>query len=243
MIIPFLLGQLLRKNFDGIKRFALTDSVKQKFSVFSKILVLLMIYSAVLASKEHLNILNERTLYIFMISLFLHLLVLFFNYLLGVFLGLDKAAKIALVIHGSQRGLTVSYILSSVTEFAGYQVLLIPVTYHITQTVVCLALAKWIVQHKPRKNRITLCSVRLKKKSGVIVDEFHTLSSKDSLALPVEEIKRILLKLHSSDVEIFFHNGYLGIIVKDKYGKLSSPAALSNFQSTDYITLSKSKAA
>lgn len=244
MIIPFLVGQVLRTKIDPIRTFASEVSIKNNFSFFSKILVLLMIYSAVLASKEHLTILKEKILYVFVISLILHLLILCFNYLIGVFVGMDTSAKIALVIHGSQRGLTVSYILSGVGDFANFQLLLIPVAYHITQTIVCLLLAKWIAQKKPGHEKITLCSIRLKNKKGIIVDEFHTLSTKDSLALPIDELKRILIKAKSSDIEIFIHNGYLGIIVKNKYGELSQHSTLSNAElSGGYVRLAKSSAA
>jgi sodium/bile acid cotransporter 7 len=132
VLIPILLGQLFQHPFPNI-----TKKYKKAFSIFSQCIILLIILNAISNSIDRISALGVMIIYIALFILILHMLIVVLNYFIAHFVGYDEASRKALVLHSSQKTLTVSFVVwdkffSTVYPMA----LILPITYHITQNIV-----------------------------------------------------------------------------------------------------------
>ena len=132
VLIPILLGKLLQYPFPDIAK-----KYKKAFSIFSQCIVLLIILNAISNSIDRISTLGVMIIYIALFVLILHMLIVVLNYFIAHFVGYDEASRKALVLHSSQKTLTVSFVVwdkffSTVYPMA----LILPITYHITQNII-----------------------------------------------------------------------------------------------------------
>ena len=132
VLIPILLGQLLQNPFPNI-----TKKYKKASSIFSQCIILLMILTAISSSTDRISALGVKIVYIAIFILFLHVLIVVLNYFIAHFAGYDEASRKALVLHSSQKTLTVSFVVWDKFFSTAYPMaLILPITYHIIQNIV-----------------------------------------------------------------------------------------------------------
>jgi predicted Na+-dependent transporter len=105
------------------------------FSVFSLLVVLLIIANAVSNSAGRIGELGLRITYIFLFMLLLHAFVLLMNFGLARAIRLDPASASAFTIHVSQKTLTVTYVIWA-EYFSAFTMAMIPsISYHLIQVI------------------------------------------------------------------------------------------------------------
>jgi len=131
VFVPTFTGQVLRiKVKDYLAR------CQPYFSIFSQLIVLLIILSAFSSSTSGISQLGFRIIYIFALTIGLHVIYLVLNFSISKLLRLDRASTAAFTIHTSQKTLTVTSVVWS-GYFAGFAMGLIPaVVYHLTQMLI-----------------------------------------------------------------------------------------------------------
>ena len=139
VLIPILFGQLLQHPFPNIAK-----KYKKAFSIFSQCIILLMILSAISSSIDRISTLGVMIIYIALFILILHILIVVLNYFIAHFVGYDKAARKALVLHSSQKTLNVSFVVWNKFFSTAYPMaLILPIIYHITQNIVGTFIANY----------------------------------------------------------------------------------------------------
>lgn len=137
VMLPTLLGQLLR-----IKISRAIAPFKKYFSIFSQLVVLLIIFNAVASSTGRISQLGLKIVFIFIFMILLHCIILLMNFSISRLIRLDRPSTTAFTIHTSQKTLSVSYIV-----WAGYfsasfpQAMIPPIVYHLTQMIIDTLLA------------------------------------------------------------------------------------------------------
>jgi solute carrier family 10 (sodium/bile acid cotransporter), member 7 len=132
ILIPILLGQILKYPFPNIAK-----KYKKAFSIFTQCIVLLMILTAISSSTDRISAFGVKIIYIAIFILFLHVLIVMLNYYISHFIGYDEASRRALVLHSSQKTLTVSFVVWDNFFSTAYPMaLILPITYYIIQNIV-----------------------------------------------------------------------------------------------------------
>ena len=141
VLLPTVTGQLLRIKF--VERI---ERCKKGFSIFSQIVILMIILNAVTNSIDKIQLMGFGVVFVFAFVIGLHAIILVMNFWLARIIGLSKECRATFTIHNSQKTLTVSFLVWS-GYFAQYGMGLIPVvTYHLTQMVM-----DTIVAHRFKK--------------------------------------------------------------------------------------------
>ena len=136
-LLPAVLGQVLRIWFK--ERIALWQPV---FSVFSRLVVLLIIFNALASSAGKITQLGWPIVLVFVLMVVLHGLIVLANLGIARLLRLDRPSTSAFTIHTSQKTLTITYLVWSV-YFAGFPLGLIPATvHHLIQVVFDMFVAR-----------------------------------------------------------------------------------------------------
>ena len=131
VLLPTLIGQVLR-----IPLKARLDSCKKGFSIFSLLVVLLIIFNAVAGSAEKLVQSGWAIAHILVFTAALHVLILLLNLAISRLIRLDLPSSAAFTIHTSQKTLTISFIIWS-GYFPNFTLAMLPViAYHLTQTII-----------------------------------------------------------------------------------------------------------
>jgi len=130
VLVPTLVGQVLRIGLkEKIVRF------RGVFSMFSLLVVLLIIANAVSSSAGKITELGLRITYIFLFMLLLHMFALLMNFGLARAIRLDPASVSAFTIHVSQKTLTVTYVIWA-EYFSAFTMAMIPsISYHLIQVI------------------------------------------------------------------------------------------------------------
>ncbi|MBW2568514.1 MAG: bile acid:sodium symporter [Deltaproteobacteria bacterium] len=137
VLIPIILGQLLRTS---IKNYIMP--YKKLFSIFSQLIVLLIIFNAISSSTSKIATAGHKIIFIFLFMILLHTIILLLNFGISKIIRLNRASTSAFTIHTSQKTLTVSYIV-----WAGYfasdfpMAMIPPISYHLTQMIMDTFLA------------------------------------------------------------------------------------------------------
>jgi len=140
VLLPTLIGQIMRLQVkDKLVSF------RRAFSIFSQLVVLLIVLNAVASSTARISELGLRIAYVFVFVFFLHFLILVMNLGISRLIRLDLASTAAFTIHTSQKTLTVSFIVWD-GYFAQFALGMIPtIVHHLTQSI-----ADTIVAHRFR---------------------------------------------------------------------------------------------
>lgn len=137
VMLPILLGQVFR-----IKISRAIAQLKDHFSIFSQLIVLLIILNAVAGSTDRISQLGFKIIFIFIFMILLHGIILLMNFSISRLIRLDRPSTTAFTIHTSQKTLAVAYIV-----WAGYfstlfpLAMIPPIAYHLTQTIIDTILA------------------------------------------------------------------------------------------------------
>lgn len=131
ILLPTLIGQVLR-----IWLKSHVASWSKAFSIFSQVIVLLIIFNAAASSREQMMSLGIRVFYVLLFTVLLHGLILLGNFGLAKLIRLNRPSVAAFTIHISQKTLTVSFVVWSGYFATQYPLALIPVVaYHLTQMI------------------------------------------------------------------------------------------------------------
>ena len=148
IIVPIVIGQVIRTYL----RNALA-SWHKGFSVFSQLVVLMIIFNAVSSSAARLGSAGPQIGSLLMFVILLHGIVVALNFAIARVISLDRAATAAFTIQTSQKTLTVSYLVWAGYFAADYPMAVMPaIGYHLTQMVADTLLAhrlrSWICQQR-----------------------------------------------------------------------------------------------
>lgn len=130
-IVPIVAGQLAR--------FWLKDAIvpyRKVFSVFSQLVVLLIIFNVVAASGNRLIAARMEIVLVVVFMGALHVLILALNFGMTRLLRLDKPSTAAFTIHTSQKTMTISYVVWAGYFAASFPMAMIPgISYHLIQMI------------------------------------------------------------------------------------------------------------
>lgn len=131
VLIPLVIGQSLRGKLKNIA------SHERIFSIFSQMIVLLIILNSVASSTSEISKTGFGLISIFWFVILLHCLILLLNLGISKLIRLNKPSTAAFTIHSSQKTLTVSYIVWAGYFALSYPFAMIPaIVYHLIQMVV-----------------------------------------------------------------------------------------------------------
>jgi predicted Na+-dependent transporter len=137
VMLPTLLGQILR-----IKISTAIAPFKKHFSIFSQLIVLMIIFNAVASSTDRISQLGFKIIFMFMFMILLHGIILLMNFAISRLIRLDRPSTTAFTIHTSQKTLTVSYIVWAGYFSTSFPLAMIPpIAYHLTQMIMDTILA------------------------------------------------------------------------------------------------------
>ena len=137
VMFPILLGQIFR-----IKISRVIAPFKKHFSIFSQLIVLMIIFNAVASSTDRISQLGFKIIFIFMFMILLHGIILLMNFAISRLIRLDRPSTTAFTIHTSQKTLTVSYIVWAGYFSTSFPLAMIPpIAYHLTQMIMDTILA------------------------------------------------------------------------------------------------------
>ena len=143
VILPVVVGQILR-----IKLKASLHSSGQAFSIFSQVIILLIIFNAVSGSVQKIGQAGWSLAGVAVFMIGMHSLYLLGNNAIARILLLDHPSRAAFTIQTSQKTLTVSYIIWSGWFSVAYPLAMTPaIMYHLTQMIM-----DTMVAHGFRKN-------------------------------------------------------------------------------------------
>ena len=129
VLLPTLIGQVMRLRLAEI-----ITPCKRYFSLFSKLIVLLIIFNAVSKSASGILAVGAGMVMVFAFAVVVHVLMLGGNFGLARLLRLDRPSTSAFTIHCSQKTLTVSYLVWKGFFATLYPAALVPViAHHISQ--------------------------------------------------------------------------------------------------------------
>ena len=138
VFLPTVIGQVLRPWLRAV-----IGPYAKAFSVFSQVIVLLIILNAVSSSTERLTQAGADLLFVFLFMAGLHGIILALNYGLSRLMSLDRASTSAFTIHTSQKTLTVAYLVWAGCFATEFPMGLIPaITYHLSQMIMDTFLAQ-----------------------------------------------------------------------------------------------------
>ena len=130
VLLPIVIGQLLRP-----KLINLIKSCRKAFSIFSQLIVLLIIFNACAASTQRISWLGSAFFSALIFVIILHALILLLNLILAKSIALNLPSTAAFTIHTSQKTLTVSYVVWS-TYFTAFPQAMLPIIlYHLVQMI------------------------------------------------------------------------------------------------------------
>ena len=137
IIVPIAIGQVLRMRLkDSLAPF------RKGFSVFSQLVVLMIIFNAVTSSAARLGSAGAQLGSLLAFVVLLHGMVLALNFGISRLIGLDRPATAAFTIQTSQKTLTVSYLVWAGYFAVDHPMAVIPaIGYHLTQMVADTLLA------------------------------------------------------------------------------------------------------
>jgi solute carrier family 10 (sodium/bile acid cotransporter), member 7 len=140
IIVPIAIGQLMRRWLqDALK------SCHKGFSIFSQLVVLMIIFNAVASSAARLGEAGARIGLLFLFVIFLHGMIVALNFGVSRLIHLDPPSTAAFTIQTSQKTLTVSYIVWSGYFATAFPMAILPaICYHLTQMVADTFLAHWM---------------------------------------------------------------------------------------------------
>ncbi len=131
VLIPLVIGQSLRGKIKNIA------SHERIFSIFSQMIVLLIILNSVASSTSEILKTGFGLISIFWFVILLHCLILLINLGISRLIRLNRPSTAAFTIHSSQKTLTVSYIVWAGYFALSYPFAMIPaIVYHLIQMVV-----------------------------------------------------------------------------------------------------------
>lgn len=131
VLAPTVIGQILR-----IKVKDVVAAHRKKLSIFSQLVVLLIILNGFAGSAEGLEGAGKAIAAIMIFSAVLHVMILLVNYGLARMFRLDLASRATFTIHTSQKTLTISSVVWS-DYFGMYALGLTPVIfYHLSQMII-----------------------------------------------------------------------------------------------------------
>ncbi|MEW6267373.1 MAG: bile acid:sodium symporter [Thermodesulfobacteriota bacterium] len=146
VLLPTVIGQVFRP---WLKRSI--GPWKGSFSIFSQIIVLMIIFNAVSDSTGRLVQTGWGISLIFAAMIGLHILLLMLNYGLSRLIGLDQPSTSAFTIHSSQKTLTIAYLVWSGHFARDYPLALIPaIVYHLTQMIMDTLVARYFRRRAER---------------------------------------------------------------------------------------------
>ena len=130
VLLPTIIGQLLR-----VKLKTVIKTCSKGLSVFSQLIVLLIIFNAFAASANKISQLGFAVISAVIFAVILHALILLLNFVLAKTIRLNTPSTSAFTIHTSQKTLTISSVIWS-TYFAHFPLALVPtIVYHLVQMV------------------------------------------------------------------------------------------------------------
>ena len=151
VLVPTLAGQLLR-----IKVKEKIAPYNKAFSIFSQGIVLLIIFNAVSSSTSKITAAGAAIIYVLLFMIFLHSLILSFNFGIARLIKLNRSSTAAFTIQTSQKTLTVSYIVWAGYFATGFPLAMIPaIGYHLTQMVMDTLVAQWFRKKTDNRGRMT----------------------------------------------------------------------------------------
>jgi len=131
VLVPTIIGQLLRVKVKDI-----VTAWRKGFSIFSQIVVLLIIFNAVSKSTPQITQLGLRIVFVFVFVVGLHTIILLANFGIAKLIRLNRASTAAFTIHTSQKTLTVSYIVWDGYFAAAFPLAMIPtIAHHLTMLI------------------------------------------------------------------------------------------------------------
>ena len=118
------------------------------FSVFSQLLVLLIVFNSVSASQTHILQFGLNLSFLLLLMIWLHILVLALNFAISKAIALDPPATIAFTIQTSQKALVVAYLIWLDFFSVDFTMALIPpAAYHLIQIVMDAFIARRIASN------------------------------------------------------------------------------------------------
>lgn len=155
IIVPIAIGQLIRLCSGDVFK-----GWRKAFSVYSQLVVLMIIFNAVASSAPRLGNVGGRIglLFFFMISL--HGIILALNFGLSRLIRLNPSSTAAFTIQTSQKTLTVSYIVWSGYFASAFPMAILPaICYHLTQMVADTFLAHRLRGWIQNRNKLAVDAV------------------------------------------------------------------------------------
>ncbi|MBN1437028.1 MAG: bile acid:sodium symporter [Sedimentisphaerales bacterium] len=138
VLLPTVLGLVLH-GWLG----AYAAKRKKVLSVVAQLIVLLVIFNGVASSTGRIAEAGWEILGMLAFAVLLHVLVLGLNVGISKVLRLDDGSRAALVLHASQKSLTIGYIIWSAYFAAVYpKAFMVTIGYHLVQLVVDSVVAK-----------------------------------------------------------------------------------------------------
>ena len=138
VLLPTLIGQVMRLPLAGV-----IPPCRKYFSLFSKLVVLLIIFDAVSKSASRIVDMGAAMVLIFAFAVVVHVLLLAANFGLARLIRLDRPSTSTFTIHCSQKTLTVSSLVWGGFFSVLYPAALIPViAHHISQMLLDTVVAE-----------------------------------------------------------------------------------------------------
>lgn len=132
VLLPLFLGQALRPLFK--KKIA---AYTAELSIFQSCIILLIIFNAVSSSAESISQAGSTVAEVALFMVLFHIFMIFVNFGISTILKLDRASKIAVTIHASQKTLTVTYLVWAEYFAVSYPMAFIPaILCQLTQMTV-----------------------------------------------------------------------------------------------------------
>ena len=137
ILLPMVTGQVLRSRLKDV-----IEAWRKGFTLFSQMIVLLIILNAVANSTERIKQAGLGIVTVLVFVVVLHTLILLLNFGISRLIRLDRASVATFTIHNSQKTLTISFIIWS-GYFAHFAMAMIPViSYVLTQLIMDTAVAE-----------------------------------------------------------------------------------------------------
>lgn len=136
ILLPTVIGQIVRIPIrDTLPKY------KKVFSIFSQIVVLMILFNAVANATDNLLQLGGRLISVVAFVFLLHGLAMLMNYGLSRLLRFDRPSTTAFTILASQKTITVSFIVAS-RYFSAWPLAVIPaIVYHVSQLTIDMLVA------------------------------------------------------------------------------------------------------
>lgn len=131
-LLPTIIGQLLRIKIKDV-----IAAWRRVFSIFSQLVILLIIFNAVSKSTAQIMQLGLAIVFIFLFTVLLHTIMLAANFGIAKTVRLDRPSTAAFTIHTSQKTLTVSFVVWDLYFATLFPLAMIPIiAHHLTQLLI-----------------------------------------------------------------------------------------------------------